>query len=132
MWPPGCLCGVWRQSNGAGSSLKQERCYYRRRLTNRVMLALSGLGAGLAVLVLVLILGYTLVHGLAYMNLDFLPQAARPAGEAGGGMRNEIIGTFILVGIGSLIAVPVGLMTGVFLSDFGRPAVAATVRFTAD
>jgi len=96
------------------------------------MLALSGLGAGLAVLVLVLILGYTLVHGLAYMNLDFLTQAARPAGEAGGGMRNEIIGTFILVGIGSLIAVPVGLMTGVFLSDFGRPAVAATVRFTAD
>ena len=41
-------------------------------------------------------------------------QAAKPVGEAGGGMRNEIIGTFILVALASIIALPVGLMAGIF------------------
>jgi phosphate transport system permease protein len=84
------------------------------------------------VVVLLLILGYTVIHGLAYMNLDFLTQPAKPLGETGGGMRYEIIGTFILIAIASVIALPVGLMTGIFLSDFGGAKSAATVRFVAD
>ena len=47
-------------------------------------------------------------------------------------MRNEIIGTLILVGIASVIALPVGLMTGIFLSEFGNPKIASAVRFSAD
>jgi phosphate transport system permease protein len=109
-----------------------EQLFFRRKWANRVMLGLCGFGAGIAILLLALILGYTVVKGVSYFNLDFLLNAAKPTGEAGGGMRNEIIGTLILVGIGSLIAVPVGLMTGIFLSDFGSRKVTAVVRFAAD
>lgn len=96
------------------------------------MLGLCGLGAGLAIMVVCLMLGYILVHGLSFINLDFITSAAAPAGQSGGGMRNEIIGTLILVGLGSLIAVPLGLMTGIFLSEFGSPMVTSAVRFATD
>ena len=109
-----------------------ERGYTRRKWTNWVMLGLSSAAAALAILILALILGYTLVHGISYFNLDFLTQAAKPVGEVGGGMRNEIFGTLILVILGSIIALPVGLLTGIFLSEFAGPKVASTVRFMAD
>jgi phosphate transport system permease protein len=108
------------------------RPYGRRRLINRAMLVLSGTGAGIAILLLLIILGYTLYQGVSYLNLDFLTQAAKPLGDTGGGMRNEIVGTLILVAIGSVVAIPVGLMTGIFLSEFGSPRLASSVRFVAD
>jgi phosphate transport system permease protein len=106
--------------------------YLQRKWFNRLMLGLSSIAAGLAILMLGLILVYTLVHGISALNLDFLTQAAKPVGEAGGGMRNEILGTLILVALGSLLALPVGLMAGIFLSEFGSPRLASMVRFVAD
>jgi phosphate transport system permease protein len=96
------------------------------------MLGLSGAGACVAILLLAAILGYTLFHGIAYLNVGFFTEAAKPVGVAGGGMRNEIIGTFILVLLGSIIALPVGLLAGVFLSEYASPKVASSVRFAAD
>jgi len=109
-----------------------ERGYGRRKWLNRLMLILCAVAAGLGILILALILGYTLAHGVSALNLDFLTQAAKPAGETGGGMRNEIIGTFLLVVLGSALAVPVGLMAGVFLAEFASPPVASAVQFMAD
>ena len=103
-----------------------------RKWFNSLMLGLSALGAGLAILVVCLMLGYIVIHGVSFMNLSFLTSSAVPPGQPGGGMRNEIIGTLILVALGSLIAVPLGLMTGIFLSEFGSPKVASAVRFAAD
>lgn len=96
------------------------------------MLGLSSCAAGFGILILALILGYTLANGIAFLNLDFLTQAAKPVGEVGGGMRNEIFGTLILVALGSILALPVGLMAGIFLSEFGSPKMAASIRFVAD
>lgn len=109
-----------------------ERGYWRRKLSNRIMLGLTSVAAGLAIMVLALILGYTLAHGISYLNLDLLTQTAKPVGEVGGGMRDEIIGTLILLVLASILALPVGLMAGIFLSDFASPRVAAAVRFAAD
>jgi len=106
--------------------------YTRRNWLNRLMLILSGIAAGAAILILALILGYTLANGISYMNLGMLTHVAKPAGEAGSGIRNEIIGTLILVALASIMAIPAGLMAGIFLSDFAKPKVAAAVRFTAD
>jgi phosphate transport system permease protein len=112
--------------------MTSEPTYLRRKWTSRLMLGLSGTAAGIAILMLGLILGYTLVQGVKSLNLDFLLNAAKPVGEAGGGMRNEIIGTLILIGLGSIIALPIGLMAGMFLAEFASPRVAAAVRFAAD
>lgn len=109
-----------------------ERSHLRRKWFNRLMLSLSGLAAALAIMILALILGYTLACGISYLNLGFLINAAKPVGEVGGGMRNEILGTLVLVVLGALFALPVGLMSGVFLSEFGNPRFASSVRFMAD
>jgi phosphate transport system permease protein len=109
-----------------------EHGYSRRKWSNRIVLGLSGIAAGLAIMVLVLIIGYALVRGASALNLDFLTQGAAPVGQEGGGMRNEIIGTFILIALASLFALPVGLLAGIFLAEFGSPRMAASVRFAAD
>lgn len=109
-----------------------EQGYQRRKWSSRLMLGLCALGAAVAISMLALILGYIIAHGVSYLNLDLFTEASRPAGEAGGGIRNELIGTFILVILGSVLALPIGLMAGMFLSDFGKPTVAAGVRFAAD
>jgi phosphate transport system permease protein len=106
--------------------------YARRKWFGRTMLVLSGIAAALAVVLLAMILGYTLFQGISYLNIDFFTQPARPVGVMGGGMRNEIIGTLLLVALGSLFALPIGLMAGVFLSEFAGPRLASTVRFAAD
>ena len=106
--------------------------YSRRKVISKTMLVLSGIAAGIGIAVLAVILGYILAHGISYLNLDLLTHEAVPAGESGGGLRNEIIGSFILVGLASLLSLPVGLMAGIFLSDFASPRIAAAVRFAAD
>lgn len=110
----------------------QERAFLRRKWLNKVMLTLCSIAAGVAIIMLALILGYTLTRGIGAMNISFLTNAAKPVGEIGGGMRNEIFGTFILVILGSVLAIPVGLMAGIFLSEFASPKVAAAVQFAAD
>jgi phosphate transport system permease protein len=109
-----------------------ERGHTRRKTTNYLMLGLSWTAAIIAIVLLVLILGYTLFHGVAYINLDTLTNSAKPPGEPGGGLRDEILGTLVLVVIGSLIALPIGLMSGIFLSEFGGPRTTSIVRFVAD
>ena len=112
--------------------MKPARGYLRRRWLNRLMLVLCGCAAAVTIIFLVLILGYTLVNGLAYFNLDFITQPSRPVGEPGGGMRDEIFGTLILVGLASAIALPVGMLAGVFLAEFAGPRMASAIRFAAD
>jgi len=106
--------------------------YFRRKQFSRAMLVLCGCAAAIVIMFLVLILGYTLINGISYLNLDMITQPAKPVGEAGGGMRDDIYGTFILVALASVIALPVGLMAGIFLAEFAGPKAAAAIRFAAD
>ena len=108
------------------------KSYNWRKCGDHIMLGLSAAAAGLAILVVAMMLGYILVKGISFINLDFITNVAVPPGQAGGGMRNELIGTIILVGLGSLIAVPIGMMAGIFLSEFGSPVVQSAVRFASD
>lgn len=109
-----------------------ENNYARRKWTNRFMLVMSGIAAGIGIAMLAIILGYILSKGISEINLDMLTHEAVPAGEAGGGLKNEIIGSLIIVGLASLLSLPVGMMAGIFLSDFASPRTAAAVRFAAD
>jgi phosphate transport system permease protein len=112
--------------------MKMQDGHLRRKMLSRAMLILCGCAAGIVIIILVLILGYTLVNGISYLSLDLLTQPAKPVGEAGGGMRDDIYGTFILVGLASVIALPVGLMAGIFLAEFAGPKAASVIRFAAD
>ena len=81
---------------------------------------------------LISIFGYVLLKGITSINLDFFTHLPRPVGESGGGMANAIIGSFILVGMSCLWAIPLGVLSGVYLSEFGNNKLGATIRFTAD
>ena len=96
------------------------------------MIGLTYLAAFLAMLPLVLILGYLLVKGVGAISLDFFTEMPRPVGEAGGGMANAIIGTLILVGIASVIGLPVGIGAGLYLAEYRASRLATLVRFLAD
>jgi phosphate transport system permease protein len=94
---------------------------------------LAVLSTVLVVLPLVAIFVYLVYKGASSINLDFFTQVPKPVGESGGGMANAIYGSAILLGIGSLIGVPVGIAGGVYLAEFGRGTkLANAIRFTAD
>jgi len=86
----------------------------------------------IAILPLILIFAYTVNRGAAYLSLDFFIQMPKPVGETGGGMANAIVGTLILVTTGSVIGLPIGVMTGIYLAEFGVNKFAYAVRFMTD
>ncbi len=72
---------------------------------------------------LLAILGYVVVQGVGAINWDFLTQLPHPIGVPGGGVGNGILGTLIIIGIATAMAVPIGLLTGIYLALFGRGAI---------
>jgi phosphate transport system permease protein len=90
-------------------------------------------GAAAIVLVpLVLLVWHLVARGAPGLNAAFFTQLPKPVGEPGGGMANAIVGTLMLVGIGTALAVPVGVGAGIFLSEYARLRLATVVRYTAD
>ncbi len=106
--------------------------YYRKKIINSVVMSLTFIATLLTIVPLVLIFYYTISKGMAYLNLDFFVAMPKPVGESGGGMGNAIAGTLMLIGIGSIIGLPVGIMTGTYLSEFGKNKFASIVRFLID
>ena len=87
----------------------------------------------LVVAPLVAIFIYLIYKGASSISLAFFTDVPKPVGEPGGGMANAIIGSAILLGVGSLIGIPIGISGGIFLAEFGRGTkLANAVRFTAD
>ena len=106
--------------------------YYRKKITSFIMISLTFIAALAAIIPLLLIFYYTVSKGITYLNIDFFIAMPKPVGEAGGGMANAIVGTLILIGIGGAIGIPVGIMTGTYLSEFGNNKFGYVVRFLTD
>ncbi len=104
----------------------------RRKGANHLMWALCILSTTLAVIPLLLVLYYVTIQGVKVLNLDFFTQVQKPMGESGGGMKHAIVGTMMMVGIASCIGLPVGILGGIFLSEFGNNRLAFYFRFAAD
>ncbi len=108
-----------------------SRTYTWRKFKNRLMQAISLGCAVLVILPLVLVVYHVLKSGIGAINWDFFTKLPKPVGEAGGGMANAIVGTFELLGLASIIGVPVGVLGGVFLSEYSS-ALNPWIRFGAD
>src|ERR1700760_4234607 len=104
-----------------------------RAFTDRLVTFLSILATLLVILPLLAIFVYLIYKGASSLNLDFFTKIPKPPGEPGGGMANAIVGSAVLLGLASVIGIPVGIGAGVFLAEFGRGSrLANAVRFTAD
>ena len=103
-----------------------------RKFVNVFMLSLTGLCALVTVSVLFFILGYLLWYGGRSLNWAFFTHLPTPVGETGGGMANAIVGSGKLLLLASLVGVPVGILGGVYLAEFGGQTFSFVVRYTTD
>jgi phosphate transport system permease protein len=103
-----------------------------RKSLNVVMLTLTGVAALSVVSVLFLILGYLIWHGGTSLSWNFFTQLPKPVGETGGGMANAIVGSLKLLLLAAVIGLPIGLMAGVYLAEFGGQTFSFVIRYTTD
>jgi len=103
-----------------------------RKSLNIFMLALTGVAALGVVAVLFLILGYLVWNGGKSLNWAFFTQLPKPVGETGGGMANAIIGSLKLLFLAAAIGLPIGLLAGVYLAEFGGRTYGFIVRYVTD
>ncbi|BAU26157.1 phosphate ABC transporter membrane protein 2 (PhoT family) [Aneurinibacillus soli] len=122
---------VLKSSKGVGFEKSTARLS-RRQAQSKIMVGMTIISMILALTPLFSILGYVLVKGVSALNFDFFTELPAPPGEIGGGMANGIVGTFILLGLASVIGIPVGLMAGIFLSEYGRNRFGKFVSFLTD
>ena len=104
----------------------------RRKITNAVMLSLSGLCTLLVLGIMFFILGYLFFHGLKSLNWDFFTKLPKPSGETGGGMANAIVGSGKVLMVATGIGVPIGFSAGVFLAEYSGKTFAFLVRYVVD
>ena len=104
----------------------------RRRMVDALATGAAGAAVLLVLLPLVAIFGYLLYKGFGSLNWAFLTQTPKPVGEAGGGMANAIGGSILILGLASIMGVPLGIGAGIYLAEFGRGRFADLIRFTAD
>lgn len=104
-----------------------------RRLTNLAVSIWAGASALLGILILFWILYVVLARGLGAINLAFFTQLPTPPGIMGGGLANAIVGTLVLTAVATFIAVPMGLMAGIYLAEFSDDSkIADYSRFSAN
>jgi phosphate transport system permease protein len=103
-----------------------------RHVMSGAMIGLTYLAAILATLPLVFILAHLIAKGASSLSLAFFTHMPKPVGEPGGGMANAIVGTLILIGVASLIGLPIGIGAGLYLAEKRRTPLANVVRFLSD
>jgi phosphate transport system permease protein len=104
----------------------------RRKLYSNVIVLLCAAAVVVALIPLTFIFIYVVKRGFSSLNWDFFTKMPKPVGETGGGFANAIVGTLMLIAIGSMVAIPVGLIAGTYLSEYKGKPFASLVRFTAD
>lgn len=105
---------------------------YRRKATDRVMKALFFLSALLVILPLFLIFFDLLWKGGKELRWSLLTDLPRPVGEPGGGIANGIVGTLTVAGLAMAGGIPLAVLSGIYLAEYGRGLFAAIVRFSVD
>ena len=105
---------------------------WRRKFADRLATSLAVLCVLLVMMPLAAIFIYLVIRGVGSLNLAFFTQIPKPVGEVGGGMANAIVGSVVVLLVGSVIGVPLGVGSGIYLSEYSRGQFGKVVRFTAD
>jgi phosphate transport system permease protein len=110
---------------------QSTRSLRRRHLAGRVAVALCMVAVAISLAPLVALVAYTTSRGVHALSVDFFTKIPTPPGIPGGGISNAIVGSLIIVGLGAVMAIPVGIATALFLLE-RRGRIAGAIRFTAD
>jgi phosphate transport system permease protein len=113
------------------ASTSQEVSLWRR-LTDWGATGFAILAAIMVLVPLLAIFAYLVIKGVGAVNWAFLTQTPKPPGEVGGGMANGIVGTGLILAVASVIGIPLGIGSGIYLAEYGRNRFGDVIRFTAD
>ena len=103
-----------------------------RTLFGLIMSGIAGLFTLMAIVPLLIILGYLITKGIGSLSADVFTELPPPPMVEGGGFGNAILGTVIMVGIGALISIPLGVMAAIYLSEFNEGKAAEWIRFATN
>jgi phosphate transport system permease protein len=121
--------GAPRQSRLTGDSANR-----RRKLVNQFMMGLSTFAAVLAIAALLLVIVDVVIKAAPAISWDFLTKLPSTSflNPSGGGIANSIVGSAILIGLASLIAIPIGILVAIFTTEFAPPRISSAIRFALD
>ena len=107
--------------------------YSRRVWANRIGIALSMVAMAFGLVALMWILWTLFYNGFSALSWDFFTQDTPAPGSEGGGLRNAIVGSLMIVGVTTLVSTPIGILAGIYLAEFGTTSrFAAVTRFVTD
>jgi phosphate transport system permease protein len=104
----------------------------RRRIVSALFVGACALAVLVALVPLAMILFFVVSQGMQALTFEFFTAMPKPVGEAGGGMLNAFVGTLILIGLAAVIAIPIGVVSGVYMSEYAGTRLATAARFAAD
>jgi phosphate transport system permease protein len=105
---------------------------FSRNLATILVFIMCAVSALFAIAFLFYLMFYVAQQGIQFLNFDFFIQDPTSIGGEGGGVRSAIVGSLFIVGLASLIGIPLGLFTGIYLAEFGRGRLASAIRFMVD
>jgi phosphate transport system permease protein len=103
-----------------------------RKALSTAFVAFCAASVLVALIPLAFVLFFVVSQGIRSINVAFFTHMPTPVGEPGGGMSNSIVGTLIVSGLAALMAVPIGVVSGIYMSEYAGTRFAAIVRFAAD
>lgn len=109
-----------------------DRRLRRRKLVNRTMEGLATMSALVAVAILAIVVASVLSHGVSALSWDLFVKTPGFSGEPGGGLANAFVGSLVIAFFATLMALPVGVLIAIYLTEFAPARVAAPLRFALD
>src|SRR3954462_13358976 len=103
-----------------------------RKALSSAFVAFCAASVVIALVPLGFVLFFVVTQGVRAVNLPFFLQMPKPVGEPGGGMANAIVGTLLVSGLAALMAIPIGIGSGIYMSEYSGTRVASLIRFAAD
>jgi phosphate transport system permease protein len=104
----------------------------RRKALSSLFVGFCAVSVLIALVPLAFVLFFVVSKGIQAVNLAFFVNMPKPVGEAGGGMANAIVGTLMVTSLASLLAIPIGVVSGIYMSEYAGSRFASVVRFAAD
>jgi phosphate transport system permease protein len=104
----------------------------RRKVLSALFVGFCAASVLIALVPLGFILFFVMSQGLRSLNLAFFTHMPVPVGETGGGMANAIVGTLFISGLAAIMAVPIGIISGIYMAEYAGSRFASLVRFAAD
>ena len=112
--------------------LSEEIWFKIRKVRSYIMISLCFLALLIGLIPLISILAEVIINGINQLNIGFLTQEIAPLGQSGGGIGPAIMGTFLVILLASLIGIPIGVFSGIFLAEYPESKVAFTAGFLND